>query len=290
MIRNKQKWYKIAFIMVLCSFLTSCSLTENDPVKVLSNAMEKTEASKTFKIEDKLYGDLVDLYFKEDVTTLKQTNIESETFVKKTDDSLYCVSFISSDDSTSINISKRNNEIEAYLLGNGIENQQNGKAILDFYGEMSSINTTNYLYYIQLLIQREDCYTFSLEENDKEKIINVKLTDSAKLDELEVQRIKESNPDYDPLTTTSGKKLQKNEFIRDDYEFLINDKGIITKAVYLREIDYGEGFLEKTRNTFYYKDFDKLTINEKEIDSLLDQGLNAEIKSGEEFDYSKIIS
>lgn len=190
---------------------------------------------------------------------------------------------------TSIYISKKNSELETHLLGSCTKDLQNGKAVLDFYGE-SKNNQTNYLYYIQLLLERKDCYTFSIEENNKETTISVKLKEPAKLDELETQRMKSLYPDYDPLISSSGNRLLKNNFIQDEYEFLINDKGFIKEVVYLREKDYGEDLIEKIRTTFSFSDFDNLTINEKEINSLIDQGSTGEIKSGEIFDYSKILS
>lgn len=279
-------------ILVMCLSLIGCSsqsATEQNATKVLNEAMKKSMAQETFNIEEKLNEFALDKYSTKGKVSQIRNNSISTTKVKKNDDKFY-----------SFSTTKNDKDIDYMLLFSIVDyqrkeiladctNQPYGKGtLLNF--DTYTVDNLNHLYLIELILDNQDCYEFSLEsnENDGGKTINIKCIDTEKLLEQEIKRIRKADADYDPLTTYTGYHFKKYERNQDDYKVIISEDGMITELTIWKRNDYGEGLFEETKQIFNYS-YEENSLNTDAIDTLITKAEDYGIVEDDSFDWSDVI-
>ena len=265
---------KKIFIALVLVVLVGCASNQN-PYDLLSQSIDNTNALKGWKEVSVLKGSQFDEYG-EDKSQMERNSISNATVLNDGSDTYYLqeieengmtslvIDYYKQDACKEIVASKSN---EDYFYSFSVD--------LGNYEDRGSIWT-------QFLDdeQYRNCYEFKKESNDNETVIYANLIDSEKYAELEINRLSELDPDYNPLLTYNGIELPKREYKRLDYEFHINQDNVISRYTITTEEDLGVGYIYLVQEVTL-SDLGASTLNAKKLNQLLEKVIANEIESGE---------
>lgn len=256
----------ITFLMIGC-LICSCSTNQSNNTKnpsaykVLINAVEKTNNSDGFKEVSTLKGPQFNYYY-----DLDEYGYQVERDNQST---MMCMNF--SGTYYTIRKSEEYGSKQIYIdcfysniLKDIIGTEKDGQY---FYSDYFVIDYDDFSYsgfYNFRFISDENyknCYEFSMEKNGENIIVNAIMKNPKGYTELENERLSKSDPDYDPLVSSNGLQLSKNEYVKNDYTFTINNEGYIIEYSNTMEIDYGDGYQDNLITEAYLSDFESIPSN-----------------------------
>lgn len=265
---------KKIFIALLLFVLVGCASSQ-DPYDLLSQSIDNTNALKGWTEVSVLKGSQFDEYG-EDKSQMERNSISNATVLNEGSNTYYLQELDENGiSSLVIDYYKQNKSKEILASKSNKDYFYSFSVDLDNYEDRGAIWT-------QFLDdeQYRNCYEFKKESNDNETVIYANLIDSEKYAELEINRLSQLNPDYNPLLTSNGMELPKREYKRLDYEFHINQDNVISSYTITTEIDLGVGYTYLVQEVTL-SDLDTATLNAEKLNQLLDKVNANEVEVGE---------
>lgn len=258
------KKYLILFCAMLL-MITGCSQSSpnQDAFDVLKAAFEKTNSVKSLKQTSTLTGTQFDQYG-EGVGQISRSASGTDVYCK-TDQTTYTIMTSTEDNFTPLLVDYYQNgqrkEISGWIEGSSY-----------YFSSFFDLGTDDISNYITTPFLEDSkylqCYEFTQTKTDNEIVIVGDLVDSQKYAVLEKERLTKIHSDYDPLIASNGIKFTKHDYNELDYEFHINQEGMITSYSIITKTDYGVGYDDVTFKVTL-SDFNAISLNTQKLDQLL---------------------